>query len=207
MLPRPRLFALVSFEGVERDDQHSLGAFGPEPRVHVVEPAGRRRHAQRCRDPARQPVEIIVWPERLGAHWIHRPAPRCADRSTSRSDACVSEWPPKRPRASTIKFTSREGAVRRLEFIDGGLGQRDQRTFGNPGVAFGDLQRVAPPVDQLDSKREPPLVDQPSHTVERHVVGLTAHRVAKELGEGGSRPAAFRSSRRRRVLRTARAAG
>ena len=69
-------------------------------------------------------------------------------------------------------------AVRLLEFGDRGLAERDQRAFGDPRIAGGDLERVAAPVDQLDAEREPALVDQPPDAVERDIIGLPAHRVA-----------------------------
>ena len=37
MLPGPGFLALIALERVERDDQHALGALGPEPRIDVVE--------------------------------------------------------------------------------------------------------------------------------------------------------------------------
>ena len=85
----------------------------------------------------------------------------------SRSDAWVSEWPPSRPRPSTTSSPSGEAAVRLLELADRGLAERDERAFGDPRIALGDIERIAAPVDQLDAEREAPLVDQPPHAVER----------------------------------------
>ena len=65
MLPGPGLVALVALERVERDDEHALRAFGPKPRVDLVERPGGRRDAERRRDPAREPIEIIVGPSGL----------------------------------------------------------------------------------------------------------------------------------------------
>ena len=79
-----------------------------------------------------------------------------------------------------------EPAVRLLELARRGVGQRDQRAFGDARIAFGDLERVAAPVDQLDAEREAALVDQPPDAVERDVIGLAAHR---------RRPAARRTPR------------
>src|SRR5579859_2352672 len=63
MLPRPSFLALIALERFERDDKHPFRALRPQPRVNFVKRARRRRHAERCRQAAGEPVEIIVWTE------------------------------------------------------------------------------------------------------------------------------------------------
>ena len=125
----------------------------------------------------------------------------------SRSDAWVSAWPPSRPRPRTISSPPGKPPCACLELVDRGLGQRDQRALGDSRIAFGDFERIAAAVDQLDAEREAALVDQPPGAVERDVIGLAAHRIA-ENARRTRRPrrAACRSSTRRTAPRTAPAA-
>src|SRR5206468_7263918 len=112
--------------------------------------------AQRGRDATCQPVEIVVGPERLGS--IGYSALRGGVQVDHVEVGRVGQrMPAKAAKSDHDQLTSREDAMYSLEFIDSCPGQRDQRTFGDAGVAFGDLERVAPPIDQLDSEREPPL--------------------------------------------------
>ena len=67
MLPRPRFLALIALEGIERDDQHPLRAFGPEARIDVVQRSGSGRYAECRSDTAGEAVEIVVRAEGLRA--------------------------------------------------------------------------------------------------------------------------------------------
>src|SRR3954453_3647274 len=73
MLPGPCLLTLVLFEGFERHDEHPGSPTRPETRVHFIERACGCGHAESSGDAVRQPVEIIVRPERLRTGG--RPAP------------------------------------------------------------------------------------------------------------------------------------
>src|SRR5690348_5567509 len=67
MLPCPCVMPLIFLEGLERHDPHSSRPTGAKPDVDVVERTCGRRHAECCRHPAREPVEIVVRSERLWA--------------------------------------------------------------------------------------------------------------------------------------------
>src|SRR3546814_7511802 len=58
MLPRPRLFALIAFEAVERDDERPLRALGAKAGVDVVKLAGGGRHRHGGGHPLREAVVI-----------------------------------------------------------------------------------------------------------------------------------------------------
>src|SRR5256885_908354 len=67
--------------------------------------------------------------------------------------------------------------------------ERKQCAFGDRGIAFGDLERVAATVDQLDPERKSPFVDQPPRSIETNVVRLAAHCLAEQSSKfiGGRR--------------------
>ena len=67
-------------------------------------------------------------------------------------------------------------AVRFFKLRAGGLGERDERPFGHAGIAFGDVQRIATAIDQLDPERESAFVHQPSNPIEPDVIRLPQHR-------------------------------
>ena len=80
MLPSPGLGPLIVFECFEGDGEHALGAFGPKAGVDVVEGARGGGDAERRRHPARQPVVIIVRPERLASVRLAARRARCEGR-------------------------------------------------------------------------------------------------------------------------------
>ena len=87
------------------------------------------------------------------------------------------------PQAEHHQLAAGELAVRLLEFVGGGLTQRDQRAFRNPRIALGHLEWVAPAVDQLHTEREAALVDEAPRAVERDIIRLLTHRPGEAPGE------------------------
>ena len=89
------------------------------------------------------------------------------------------------PKPQNNEFAAGKAAVRLREFRGREIAERDQRPFGDPGIAFRHFERVAAKIDQLDSEREPPFVDEPSHPVEGVIVRLPLHRALEQLREAG----------------------
>ena len=175
MLPRPRFVALILLEGIERNDEHSLGPSGSEPGVDIVERPRSRRDAQRGRHPAREAIEIIVGPERPSA--VRNTVLRRVQIDDVEVRGMSERMAAEAPESEDHELAAGKLAVRLLERVGGGLTQRDQRAFGDAGIALGDLERVAAAVDQLDSERKTSFVDEPARAVQRDVVGLVAHRI------------------------------
>src|SRR5436189_4202415 len=124
MLPSPGFIALVALEGVEGDDEHALGAFGPEPKVDVVERTCRGWDAQRSRNAACQAVEIIVGAKRL------RPVRNGSGRGAVKIDQVkigrVGQRATAKPaEAQDDQLALVEPAVRFLELAHSGISQRN----------------------------------------------------------------------------------
>src|SRR5947209_12499068 len=66
VLPGPSVLALIALERLERDDKHTLRAFRPQSRVDLVKRTSGGGDAKCSSDAAREPIEIIIRPERLG---------------------------------------------------------------------------------------------------------------------------------------------
>src|SRR3982751_5065200 len=78
------------------------------------------------------------------------------------------------------QLATRKLAMPLLELTGGCFAKRNERAFGDAGVSFGHLERIAAAVDQLHPEREAAFVDQPSDPIEPDIIGLAAHRLAKQ---------------------------
>src|SRR6476646_1088552 len=165
MLPRPGFFALVALERVERDDEHALRSFGPEPRVHVVKRAGGRRHAERRGDPARQAVEIVIRAERLWA--VRSPFGSSRMQINEVEVGGVRQLAPSQPaKPENKQLRSGKTPMHLFKLANRSFAERQQGTFRNPSIARRNLERVAPLVDQLYAERKSPLVHQSPGTIQ-----------------------------------------
>ena len=105
--------------------------------------AARRRSARsKPRYPAREAIEIVVCAKRLFAVRLTavRPRVKVDDVEVGRVGQRVAAEP---TQSEHHQLAARNPPCASSNSARGGLGQRDQRTFGYAGIAFGHLERIA----------------------------------------------------------------
>src|SRR5438046_5698057 len=111
MLPGPRPDPLILVEGIQRDDDHPLGALGSQASIDIIERTSRSRHTESRRQPARETIEIIVRTKRLGT--VRRAALAGRVQVDDIKVGCVCEGAAaEAPKPQNNEFAAGKAAVR-----------------------------------------------------------------------------------------------